>query len=96
MSVTSCQTTMAAPATTLNNRTTTQSDSFASANIAAPKVTRATNAHSVYAMAAKKPPKKGEKPQSERFKEAAKEAGVDGDAFERVMDKLAPPKKPKR
>ena len=47
-------------------------------------------------MAAKKPPKKGEKPQSERFKEAAKEAGVDGDAFERVMGKIAPPKKPKR
>lgn len=47
-------------------------------------------------MAAKKPPPKDEKSQSERFKEAAKEAGVDGEAFERVMDKIAPPKKPKR
>ncbi len=47
-------------------------------------------------MAAKKPPKKGEKPQKERFIEAAKEAGVDSDAFERAMDTLAPPKKPKR
>lgn len=47
-------------------------------------------------MAAKKPPAKGEKPQSERFKEAAKEAGVDGEAFERAMGKIAPPKKPKR
>lgn len=47
-------------------------------------------------MAAKKPPPKGEKPQKERFIEAAKAAGVDGDAFERAMDKLAPPKKPKR
>lgn len=47
-------------------------------------------------MAAKKPPKKGEKPQKERFIEAAKAAGVDGDAFERVMGKIAQPKKPKR
>lgn len=47
-------------------------------------------------MASKKPPPKGEKPQKERFIEAAKEAGVDGDAFERAMEKLAPPKKPKR
>jgi hypothetical protein len=47
-------------------------------------------------MAAKKPPPKGEKPQKQRFIEAAKKAGVDGDAFERVMKKLAPPKKPKR
>lgn len=47
-------------------------------------------------MAAKKPPAKDEKPQSERFKEAAQEAGVDGEAFERVIGKIAPPKKPKR
>lgn len=46
-------------------------------------------------MAAKKPPKKGEKPQKDRFIEAAKEAGVDGEQFERVMDRLTPPKKPK-
>ena len=44
-------------------------------------------------MAAKKPPKKGEKPQKERFIEAAKEAGVDSEAFERAMGKIAPPKK---
>lgn len=47
-------------------------------------------------MAAKKPPPKGEKPQKERFIEAAKKAGVDGEAFEHAMKKLAPPKKPKR
>lgn len=47
-------------------------------------------------MAAKKPPKKGEKPQKQRFIEAAKAAGVDGDAFERAMGKIASPKKPKR
>jgi len=47
-------------------------------------------------MAAKKPPKKGEKPQRERFIEAAKEAGVDSDAFERAMGKIVTPKKPKR
>jgi hypothetical protein len=41
-------------------------------------------------MAGKKPPKKGEKPQKERFIEAAKAAGVDGDAFERAMERLAP------
>lgn len=46
-------------------------------------------------MAAKKPPAKGEKPQKERFIDAAKEAGVDAEAFERVMGKVAPPKKPK-
>lgn len=45
-------------------------------------------------MAAKKPPKKGEKPQKERFIEAAKKAGVDGDVFERVMGKVARPRKP--
>lgn len=50
-------------------------------------------AKSVYGlrMAAKKPPKKGEKPQKERFIEAANEAGVDTDAFERAMKKIVPP-----
>lgn len=43
-------------------------------------------------MAAKKPPAKGEKPQKERFIEAAKEAGVDADAFDKAMDRLAPSK----
>lgn len=47
-------------------------------------------------MAAKKPPKKGEKSQKDRFLEAAQEAGVDGEAFERAMGKITPPKKPKR
>jgi hypothetical protein len=47
-------------------------------------------------MPAKKPPPKDEKPQKERFKEAAKKAGgVDADAFERALGKIAPPKKPK-
>lgn len=43
-------------------------------------------------MAAKKPPPKGEKPHKERFIEAAKKAGVDGDAFERAIGEIAPPK----
>lgn len=47
-------------------------------------------------MAAKKPPPKGEKPQKERFIEAAKKAGVDGDAFERAMKKITPPRKPSK
>lgn len=47
-------------------------------------------------MAAKKPPAKGEKPQKERFIEAAKKAGVDADAFDRVMQRIASPKKTKR
>lgn len=47
-------------------------------------------------MPAKKPPKPDEKPQRERFKEAAKKAGgIDGDAFERAMGKIVTPKKPK-
>lgn len=47
-------------------------------------------------MPAKKPPPKDEKPQSERFKEAAKKAGgIDGDTFERAIGKVAPPKRPK-
>jgi len=47
-------------------------------------------------MPAKKPPPKDEKPQKERFIEAAKKAGVEADAFEKAMGKIAPPKKPKR
>lgn len=47
-------------------------------------------------MPAKKPPPKNEKPQRERFIETAREAGVDDDAFERAIKKIAPPKKPKR
>lgn len=46
-------------------------------------------------MAAKKPPKKGEKPQKQRFIEAAKEAGVDEQALERAMGRIIPPKKPR-
>lgn len=46
-------------------------------------------------MPAKKPPPKDEKPQKERFIEAAKEAGVDGEAFERAMERVAPPRSPK-
>ena len=42
-------------------------------------------------MTAKKPPKKGEKPQKERFIEAAKEAGVDADAFDRAIKKIVRP-----
>lgn len=47
-------------------------------------------------MPAKKPRPKDEKPQKERFIEAAKKAGVDVDAFDHTMDKIAPPRKPKR
>lgn len=47
-------------------------------------------------MPAKKPPAKDEKPQKDRFIEAAKKAEVDVDAFDRAMDKIAPPKRPKR
>lgn len=47
-------------------------------------------------MPAKTPPPKDERSQKERFKEAAKEAGVDAGAFERAMGKIVPPKKPKR
>lgn len=43
-------------------------------------------------MPAKKPPPKDEKPQKERFIEAAKEAGVDLDAFDRAMGKIVPPR----
>ncbi len=44
-------------------------------------------------MPAKKPPPKDEKPQKERFIEAAKKAGVDADEFERALEKIAPPKR---
>lgn len=48
-------------------------------------------------MPAKKPPPKDEKPQKERFIEAANKAGgVDAEAFEKAMGAIAPPKKPKR
>lgn len=47
-------------------------------------------------MPAKKPPDPEEKPQRQRFIEAAKKAGVDEDQFEKVMRKLLPAKKPKR
>lgn len=43
-----------------------------------------------------KPAPKDTRPQRERFIEAANKAGVDADAFERVMGKLLPAKKPKR
>lgn len=46
-------------------------------------------------MPAKKPRPKDEKPQKERFIEAAKEAGgVDGEAFEKAMNTIASPKNP--
>jgi hypothetical protein len=47
-------------------------------------------------MPAKKPPPKGEKPQKQRFIEAAKKAEVDTDKFDRVMRQLLPAKKPQR
>jgi hypothetical protein len=45
----------------------------------------------------KKRPKLTDKKQSERFREAAREFGADktSDAFNRVLDQLAPPKKAK-
>jgi len=48
-------------------------------------------------MPAKKPPDPNEKPQKQRFIEAAKKAEVDPDAFDRALKKILPaPKKPKR
>jgi hypothetical protein len=46
----------------------------------------------------KKKPKLTDKKQSERFKETAREIGADesGDAFNRVLDQLAPPKLPQK
>jgi hypothetical protein len=48
-------------------------------------------------MPAKKPPPKDEKPQKQRFMEAAKAAEVDesGKAFERAVKRIARPAKPK-
>lgn len=48
-------------------------------------------------MPAKKPPDPKEKPQKERFIEAAKKAEVDEGAFDRALKQILPaPKKPKR
>lgn len=48
-------------------------------------------------MPAKKPPDPNEKPQKQRFIEAAKKAEVDVGKFDRALKKiLPPPKKPKR
>jgi len=45
-------------------------------------------------MPAKKPSKHGEKPQRDRFEDAAKNAGgIDSDAFERAVGKIVPPAK---
>lgn len=46
-------------------------------------------------MPKKKPADPNEKPQHERFKEAAKELGADknAEAFERAFGKIVPPKK---
>ncbi len=46
-------------------------------------------------MPKKKPPPPDEKPQRERFIEAARQAGVDetGEAFERAFKKIVPPKR---
>lgn len=46
-------------------------------------------------MPAKKPPDPKDKPQKQRFIEAAKKAGVEEEAFERAMKKIAAPKKPR-
>lgn len=48
-------------------------------------------------MPRKSPPPKDEKPQHDRFKEAAREAGADesGETFERAFGKIVPPKKSK-
>jgi hypothetical protein len=47
-------------------------------------------------MPAKKPPPQDEKPQRQRFEEAAREAQVDasGREFERAMKAIVPPSKP--
>jgi hypothetical protein len=44
-------------------------------------------------MPKKKPPDPNEKPQHDRFKEAAKQTGADetGEAFERAFGKIVPP-----
>jgi hypothetical protein len=45
-------------------------------------------------MPAKKTPPRDEKPQKQRFEEAARKAEVDPDKFERAMERIAPPKRP--
>jgi hypothetical protein len=48
-------------------------------------------------MPAKKPPEPNEKPQKERFLEAAKKAEADPDAFDRALKQILPkPRKAKR
>lgn len=49
-------------------------------------------------MPKKSPPDPNEKPQHERFKEAAKEIGADKnpEAFERAFGKIVPPVKPRK
>ena len=46
-------------------------------------------------MPKKKPPKKGEKPQKQRFIETAKEVGADqtGEVFEKAVKRILPTKK---
>jgi hypothetical protein len=46
----------------------------------------------------KRTPKIKDKKQSERFKEAARELGAEesGDAFERLVEEMAKPKRPRR
>jgi hypothetical protein len=48
-------------------------------------------------MPAKKPPPKDEKPQKDRFKEAAREAEADqsGKTFEKAFTKVVKPAKPR-
>lgn len=52
---------------------------------------------SLNGMPKKKPMPKDEKPQSERFKEVARNIGADesGEKFERAVKKIVPPVKPK-
>jgi hypothetical protein len=47
-------------------------------------------------MPAKKPPNPDEKPQKQRFIEAAQKVGVEPEVFERALEKIAPPVRPKR
>jgi hypothetical protein len=48
-------------------------------------------------MPKKKPPAPNEKPQHERFKDAARKIGAsDEKAFERAFGKIVPPVKPKK
>ena len=49
-------------------------------------------------MPKKKPPKKGEKPQSQRFIETAKEVGADqtGEVFDNAVKRIVPTKPPQK